>query len=212
MLSERAIEQAHPEAFDFAFGNLPPAKRAGFNRHLTGCRYCQGIIDEYSQIGGIIKNLPPHVEPSADLEGPTVAAMAAAMAEQRAAWPARPSGAGDQAATWLYPVPRPQPSAEPETQVQPVPQLLPPPGDKGRPAVTRLPVRRRYRGRLAAGVAAAAAAITFAIAIPLSLLGSGAATVAIPLAATTAAKVSGFGGATGHATAARMPPAAGRSP
>src|SRR5690349_15551408 len=52
-----------------------------------------------------------------------------------------------------------------------------------------------------AGVAAPAAAITFAIAIPLSLLGRGAATAAIPLAATTAAKVSGFGGATGHATA-----------
>jgi hypothetical protein len=62
-------------------------------------------------------------------------------------------------------------------------------------------VWRRYRGRLAAVVAAAAAAITGAIAIPLSLLGNGAATVAIPLAATTAAKVSGFGAATGQATA-----------
>ena len=201
MLSERDIEQAHPEAFDFAFGNLPPARRADFNRHLTGCRYCQGIIDEYSQIGQIIKNLPPHVEPSADLEDRTVAAMAAAMAEQRAAGPARPSDAEDQAATRLYPVPQPQPPAEPETQVQPVPQLLPPPEDEARPAVTHLPAWRRYRGRLAAVGAVAAAAITFAIAIPLSLLGSGAATVAIPLAATTAAKVSGFGAATGHATA-----------
>ena len=201
MLSERDIEQAHPEAFDFAFGNLPPAKRAGFNRHLTGCRYCQGIIDEYSQIGGIIKNLPPHVEPSADLEDRTVAAMAAAMAEQRAAGPARPSDAGDQAATRLYPVPQPQPPAEPETQIQPVPQLLPSSGDDARPAVTRPPVWRRYRGRLAAVAVAAAAAITGAIAIPLSLLGGGAAAVAIPLAATTAAKVSGFGAATGHATA-----------
>ena len=44
MLSERDIEQAHPEAFDFVFGNLPPAKTAEFNRHLgrlpllPGCR------------------------------------------------------------------------------------------------------------------------------------------------------------------------------
>ena len=84
MLSERDIELAHPEAFDFAFGNLPPAKRAEFNRHLGGCRYCQGVVDEYSEIGGIIKNLPPHVEPPADLEDRTVAAMVAALAEQRA--------------------------------------------------------------------------------------------------------------------------------
>jgi hypothetical protein len=62
--------------------------------------------------------------------------------------------------------------------------------------VTRLPVWRRHRGRLAAVVAAAAAAITGAIAIPLSLLGSGAATI-IPLHATTAA----FRAATGQATA-----------
>jgi hypothetical protein len=46
----------------------------------------------------------------------------------------------------------------------------------------------------------AAAIITAAIVIPLSLLGSGAATV-IPLSATAAAKVSGVGAATGQATA-----------
>ena len=28
MLSERDIEAAHPDAFDFVFGNLPAAKRA----------------------------------------------------------------------------------------------------------------------------------------------------------------------------------------
>ena len=27
MLSERDIELAHPEAFDFVFGNLPPARK-----------------------------------------------------------------------------------------------------------------------------------------------------------------------------------------
>src|SRR5712692_2608802 len=58
MLSERDIELAHPEAFDFAFGNLPSARRAEFNRHLTSCRHCQAVIDEYSEIGQIIKILP----------------------------------------------------------------------------------------------------------------------------------------------------------
>ena len=67
-------ELASPRGSDDAFGaghqaglsrglrlrirQLPLAKWAGFSRHLTGCHYCQGIIDEYSQIGGITKNLP----------------------------------------------------------------------------------------------------------------------------------------------------------
>jgi hypothetical protein len=216
MLSERDIEQAHPEAFDFVFGNLPSAKRAEFNRHLAGCRYCQGVVNEYSEIGGIIKKLPPHVEPPAGLEDRTVAAMVTALAKQKAKIEHR-SDAEDQAATRVYPIPGRQPPSQPETQVQPIPELRLPAEDETRlgqlpasqpvpaapqaqPMVTRLPVWRRHRGRLAAVVAAAAAAITGAIAIPLSLLGSGPATV-IPLYATTAAKVSGFGAATGQATA-----------
>ena len=83
MLSERDVELAHPEAFDFVWGNLPAAKRADFNLHLGGCRYCQGVVDEYSEIGQIIKNLPPHVEPPADLEDRTVTAMVAALADTR---------------------------------------------------------------------------------------------------------------------------------
>jgi Anti-sigma-K factor rskA len=200
MLSERDTEQAHPEAFDFVFGNLPSAKRAEFNRHLASCRYCQGVVSEYSEIGGIIKNLPPHVEPSADLEDRTVAAMVAVLAERKAK-PDRRADAEDQAVTKLYPTPGRQPPAEPETQVQPRPQLGPPPGPQAPPVVTRLPDWRRHRGRLAAVAAAAAAVITGAIAIPLSLLGSGGAAVAIPLAATAAAKGIGFGAAAGQATA-----------
>ena len=65
MASERDIELAHPEAFDFVFGNLPQARRAEFNRHLAGCRYCQGVVEKYSDIGQIINTLPPHVEPPA---------------------------------------------------------------------------------------------------------------------------------------------------
>ena len=193
MLSERDIEQAHPEAFDFAFGNLPSAKRAEFNRHLASCRYCQGVINEYREIGGIIQQLPPHVEPPPDLEDRTVAAMVAALAEQRAK-PARQADAEsaeeNQAATRVYPIPEVHHAAEPDTRVQPRPQFQPPAEDEprvhsslasppapaepqARPMVTRLPVWRRHRGRLAAVVAAAAAAIIGAIAIPLSLLGSG---------------------------------------
>ena len=118
MLSERDIEQAHPEAFDFAFGNLPRAERAEFNRHLSGCRYCQAIVGEYREIGGINQNLPPHVEPPAELEDRTVAAMVAALATQKAQ-PDRRADAEDQAVTKLYPIPGRQPPAEPETQVQP---------------------------------------------------------------------------------------------
>jgi hypothetical protein len=84
MLSERDIERAHPEAFDFAWGNLPPDRRAEFTRHLRGCRYCQGVIGEYSEIGRIIKNLPPCAGAPADHEDRTVAAMVAALAEHGA--------------------------------------------------------------------------------------------------------------------------------
>jgi hypothetical protein len=225
MLSERDIELAHPDAFDFVFGNLPSAKRAEFNRHLDGCRYCQGVVEEYSEIGQIIKDLPPHVEPPADLEDRTVAAMVAALAGQRAQADRRP-GPEDQAATSVYPIPGLRPPAGDETRIQPRPQLQPPAGDEtrvqprpqlqppaepqARPEVTQLPVWRRYRGRLAAVVAAAAAIITAAIVVPLSLGGGqitpAPVTVVIPLHATTAAKLIGDGAATARATARQAGP------
>ena len=102
MLSERDIELAHPDAFDFVFGNLPAANRAGFNRHLDSCPYCQKVVDEYSDIGQIIKGLPPHVEPPPDLEDRTVAAMVAVLAGQRAQTDRR-SDPEDQAATSVRP-------------------------------------------------------------------------------------------------------------
>ena len=80
MLSEQDIELAHPDAFNFVFGTLGAAKSVWFNSHLDGCRHCQKVVAEYSDIGQIIQNLPPHVEPPADLEDRTVAAMAAAQA------------------------------------------------------------------------------------------------------------------------------------
>jgi hypothetical protein len=209
MLSERDIELAHPDAFDFVFGNLPAANRAAFNRHLAGCRYCQGVVDEYSDIGQIIKDLPPHVEPPPDLEDRTVAAMVAALAGQRAQTDRR-SDPEDQAATSLDPIPAVQPPAGDETRVQPRPQLQPPAEPQARPVVTQLPVWRRYQGRLAAAVAAAAAIITAAIVVPLSLGGSqttaASVTVVTPLHATAAAELIGDGAATGRATARQAGP------
>jgi hypothetical protein len=225
VLSEQDIELAHPEAFDFAWGNLPAARRASFNRHLAGCRYCQGVVEEYSDIGQIIKNLPPHVEPPPDLEDRTVAAMVAALAAQRAQTDRRPDP-DDQTATSVYPIPELQPPAGDDTRVQPRPQLLPPAGDdtrvqprpqlqppaepQARPEVTQLAVWRRYRGRLAAVVAAAAAIIAAAIVVPLSRGGgqstAAPVTVVIPLHATTAAKLIGDGTATARATARQAGP------
>jgi anti-sigma factor RsiW len=204
MLSERDIDAAHPDAFDFVFGNLAAAKRADFNRHLTGCRYCQAVVEEYSEIGEIIQQLPPHVDPPAGLEDRIVGAMAAALAGPGAE-PEPQTGAADQGATRVYSIP--QPPAEPETRQPPRPQPQPPEDEpQAPPPVIHLPVWRRYRGRLVAAAAAAAAVITGAIAIPLSLLGSGGPTVAIPLAATTAAKLRGDGAATGRATAHQAGP------
>jgi hypothetical protein len=201
MPSERDIELAHPEAFDFVFGNLPQAQRAEFDHHLGGCRYCQGVVEEYGDIGRIISNLPPHVEPPAGLEDRTVAAMAAALAGQRATTDQR-TDAEDQAATRAYPVPGRPPPSEPETQVRPVPPLRAPAEDEARPAVTPLPVWRRYPRRLAVIVAVAAAIIAAAVVVPLSLgRGPAGVTVVIPLHATAAAKVFGAGDATGRATA-----------
>jgi hypothetical protein len=131
MLSERDIELAHPDAFDFVFGNLPSAKRAEFNRHLDGCRYCQGVVEEYSEIGQIIQDLPPHVEPPPDLEDRAVAAMVAALTDQRAQT-GRRSDPEDQAATSLYPIPELRPPDGDETRIRPRPQLQPPAGDETR--------------------------------------------------------------------------------
>jgi hypothetical protein len=217
MLSEQDLELAHPDAFDFVFDNLPSARRAGFNRHLAGCRYCQSVVNEYTEIGAIIKMLPPHIEPSAGLEDRTVAAMVSALAGQPTNADRRPE-AEDQAATRAYPIPQAHHPAEPETRAQPIPQLHPAVQDENqprpspaaepapikpqaRPKVARLPTWRRHPGRLAA-IAAAAAIIVAAIVVPLSFgRGPTEVTVVIPLHATTAAKVFGVAAASGHATA-----------
>ncbi len=203
MLSERDIEAAHPDAFDFVWGNLPSAKRAEFNRHLSSCPYCQAVVTEYSEIGGIIKLLPPHVEPTAGLEDRTVAAMVAALAGKQAEVD-RPADTEDRTATRVYQIPERRPPAEPGPQIDILPAGQPAPGERpARPMVTRLPVWRHYRSRLAAIVAAAAVIIIVAAALILPRLLSQPAqvTVHIPLHATAAAKAFGVGSASGQATA-----------
>ena len=209
MLTEQQIELAHPEAFDFAFGTLPTAEGVTFIRHLTGCSHCRAVVDEYSEIGEIIKQLPPHVEPPAGLEDRTVAAMTAALAEHKHEPGGHPDAADhdaeDRAVTRIYPKPERTRPAGRQTQVLPVPQPGPPQEPQSRPGVTRLPVWRRHRGRLVAAVAAAAAIVIAAIVVPLSLTGGPAspaqATVVISLHATAAAKGFGTGAATARATA-----------
>ena len=163
MLTEQQIELAHPEAFDFAFGALPTAEGVKFIRHLTGCSHCRAVVDEYSEIGEIIKQLPPHVEPSAGLEDRTVAAMTAAMAEHKAEpgshLDAADHDAEDRAVTRIYPKPERKLPAGQQTQVLPVLRPGPPGGPEPRLGVTHLPVWRRHRGRLTAAVAAAAAIV-----------------------------------------------------
>jgi len=196
MLSERDIELAHPEAFDFVFGNLPRDKRAEFNRHLSTCRYCQTITDEYGEVGRIIKNLPPHVGPPPDLEERTVAAMVAALAS-----PMPESQPPVEEETRIQPRPHLQPPAEEGTRIQPRPHLQPPAEPQPRPIVTQLSGWRRHRGRLATAVAVAAAIIAAAVVIPLSLGSGRTAPAVILLHATAAAKVFGVGTATATATA-----------
>jgi Anti-sigma-K factor rskA len=198
MLSDRDIEAAHPDAFDFVFGDLPSAKRADFNRHLIGCRYCLAVVNEYSEIGAIIKQLPPHVDPPAELEDRIVGAMVATLADAKDR--ERLVGAEDQGSTRVYPVPEVHHAAEAETKLQPRPQFQPPPeaGPHARPLVTRLPVWRRTKARLAAVAAAAAAIIAAALVVIPSL---GGVTVAVSLTATATAKQMGDGAATGQAIA-----------
>ena len=117
----------------------PPPSVPSSTAISAAARHCQKVLDEYSDIGRIIKNLPPHVEPPADLEDRTVAAMVAALAEQRATTDRRPD-AEDRAVTRVYPSPERQHLPEPETRVQPSPQFQPPAEDEARaPAIARRP-------------------------------------------------------------------------
>ena len=205
MPPDSGADLAHPETADWVLGTMGPAQAEDFQRHLTGCLHCQAAVAEFGELGQMLQHLPPAAEPPPGLEARTIASVLAAAAKHPTPKADPRSDPEDQAATRVQPRPQPQPPAGDETRVQPRPQLQPPARDETRPTVTRLPVWRRHQGRLAAIVAVAAAIITAAIVVPLSLGGGritpAQATAVIPLYATTAAKVSGDGAATGRATA-----------
>ena len=228
MLSDQEIEAAHPEAFDFVFGNLTEARSVWFHRHLEGCSHCQRVVTEYSEIGQIIQSLPPHAEAPADLEDRTVAAMISALPARRTKAGRRSEEDEDQAATRVYPAPEVHHSTEPETQTRPrlqfkapaepdtqlyarpagQPTPAPPEAEpQARPPVTVLPVWRRHPRRLAT-VAAVAAAVIVAAIIVIPRVGTSPSgpVVAISLHATTAAELIGDGAAAGRATAHQAGP------
>ena len=201
MLSERDIELAHPEAFDFVFGNLSEEAVSEFNEHLGGCSHCQSVVAEYAEIGRVIHDLPPHVEPPADLEDRTVAAMLRALAAEpsKADQPAKtdqPVHDEDLTTTKVYELPRrpPAPAAAAATSAQ-----------EGPATVTPLALWRRHGARLASVWVAAAAVIVILTVIVIVRAGGGGSTppqaVDIPLHATLAGKKIGYGAATGRATA-----------
>ena len=189
MPPDSKADLAHPEAADWVLGTMGPAQAEDFPRHLADCPHCRAALAEFGELGQMLQHLPPAAEPPPGLEARTIASVLAAAAK--------------------YPTPtadrRPDLEDQAATRIQPRPQIPPPAAADTRAEVTRLPVWRRYQGRLAVAVALAAAIITAAVVIPLSL-GGGGITVVFPLHATAAAKLIGDGAATGRATAQQAGP------
>jgi hypothetical protein len=219
MPPDSKADLAHPEAADWVLGTMGPAQAEDFQRHLTDCPHCRAAVAEFGELGQMLQHLPPAAEPPPGLEARTIASVLAAAAKYPTPTADRRPDPEDQAVTRIQPrpqipppaaddtrvQPRPQipPPAADDTRVQPRPQIPPPAADDTRPEVTRLPVWRRYQGRLAA-VAAAAAALIIAALVVIPNLGGG--SVAVSLSATTAAKLMGDGTATGRATAHQAGP------
>ena len=197
MPPDSKADLAHPEAADWVLGTMGPAQAEDFPRHLTDCPHCRAAVAEFGELGQILQHLPPAAEPPPGLEARTIASVLAAAAKYPTPTADRRSDPEDQAATRIQPRPQIPPPAADDTRIQPRPQIQPPAADDTGPEVTRLPVWRRYQGRLAV-VVAAAAIITAAIVIPLSLGGGG---IVTPLHATAAAKLIGDSAATAKATA-----------
>ena len=218
--AQHALE--HPEAAAWALGALDPDDAAVFEDHLQSCEQCQEQAAEFAPVAQSLALAAPANIPPPDLLNKTLAAVRYAMAESRTkpepepeldapehrsrSKASRRSGAEDQAPTRVYPIPQRQPPAQAETRVYPSPAAKPPTTEPDASApVIDLPWWRRHRGRLTSAVAVAAAIIIAAIVV-LPRLGGGPTTgtqaaVVIPLHATTAAKVSGVGAASGRATA-----------
>ena len=205
MLSERDIEAAHPDAFDFVWGNLPGPSGPSSTAISAVVPTAKPLSPSTARSAGSSSSCRPTSSQAAGLEDRTVAAMVAALAGEQAE-PDRPADTEDRTATRVYRIPERQPPAEPEPQLDESPVGQPAPAEpQVRPMVTRLPVWRRYRGRLAAIVAAAAVIIVAtALILPRLLSQPAQVTVVIPLHATAAAKVFGVGSASGQATARQV--------
>jgi len=195
MLSDRDISLAHPEAFDFVFGNLPSHAAADFTEHLAICRHCQSIVAEYSDIGRIIQHLPPQAEPPADLEDRTVAAILRGVGGEPAspAETAQPADAEDVTATKAYRLPPPATVSTPAESTQ-----------EGQATVTSLALWRRHRGLLNLWAAVAAGIVILTVIVifrPGQDHSAPGKPVVTALHAADEAKTWHVGGATGTATA-----------
>ena len=215
--AQHALE--HPETAGWALGALYPDDAAALEEHLQSCQQCQEQAAEFAPVARSLTLAAPADIPPPDLLDRTLAAVRnAALAEGSAEPEAEPEprpeldvprhhptsrrpAAEDQAPTRIYSIAQHQPPAPEETQVYSAPLAKPPATEDDASApVIDLPWWRRHRGRLTSAVAVAAVIIVAAIVV-LSRLGGGQSTVVIPLQATTAAKVTGVGAASGKATA-----------
>jgi len=127
MPPEHHLDQAHPEAVDWVLGTLSAAAATQFQQHLADCHPCQVAVAEFGQLGQMLQNLPPAVEPSPDLEARTIAGVLAAAASEaattqvlRASPLATSAKAADEAATTrLRPIPKAPTPADGPRSIQP---------------------------------------------------------------------------------------------
>jgi hypothetical protein len=215
--AQHALE--HPETAGWALGALDPDDAAALEEHLQSCQQCQEQAVEFAPVARSLTLAAPADIPPPDLLDRTLAAVRNAALAEGSAEPepepeprpeldvprhhptSRRPAAEDQAPTRIYSIAQHQPPAPEETQVYSAPLAKPPATEDDASApVIDLAWWRRHRGRLTSAVAVAAVIIVAAIVV-LSRLGGGQSTVVIPLQATTAAKVTGVGAASGKATA-----------
>jgi Anti-sigma-K factor rskA/Putative zinc-finger len=218
--AQHALE--HPETAAWALRALDPGDAAAFEEHLQSCQQCQEQAAEFAPVVRSLALAAPADIPPPDLLNSTLAAVRNAALAEGSAEPepepdprpeldvpehhptsaaSRRPAAEDQASTRIYSIAQYQPPAPDETPAYSAHVAKPPTTEDDAPApVIDLPWWRRHRGGLTSAVAVAAVIIVAAIVV-LSRLGGSQSTVAIPLQATTAAKVNGVGAASGQATA-----------
>jgi hypothetical protein len=185
---------AHAGVADWILGTLGPAEAEEFQLHLTSCQHCQAAVAEFGELGQVLQNLPPAVEPPPDLQARTIAGVLVA-------------ASFEQAATQLNQVPEASPrAAEPgATEVVPIP-LVPreSPQDErpaGGPArIIRFP-GWHGRARLLSIAGGVAAAVVIAALVILPSFGRN----SVPAQPTVAFDLSSPSGASGTVTARSDP-------